>query len=44
LRHAMHFPGRSLWAKGYVATTNLESLDEMVCQLLQETASIMKNT
>ncbi|MBN2270024.1 MAG: transposase [Sedimentisphaerales bacterium] len=44
LRHAMHFPGGSLWAKGYVATTNLESLDEMVCQLVQETPSVLNDT
>lgn len=37
LRHLKHFPGRSLWAKGYVATTNLESLDDMVQQLLKNT-------
>lgn len=37
LRHLTHFPGRSLWAKGYAATTNLESLDEMVQQLLENT-------
>jgi REP element-mobilizing transposase RayT len=37
LRHIKHFPGKSLWAKGYVATTNLESLDDMVSELLQDT-------
>ena len=37
LRHLTHFPGRSLWAKGYAATTNLESLDDMVKQLLENT-------
>lgn len=41
LRHARHFPGRSLWARGYVATTNLESLDDMVWQLLQDTQLTM---
>ncbi|MDD1776655.1 MAG: transposase [Candidatus Helarchaeota archaeon] len=35
LRHLMHFPGKSLWAKGFAATTNLESLDDMVQQLLE---------
>ena len=43
LRHLKHFPGKSLWAKGYVATTNLESLDEMVSQLLHDTLSAEKN-
>ena len=37
LRHAMHFPGRWLWAEGYVATTNLESLGDMAEQLLHDT-------
>jgi len=37
LRHLTHFPGKSLWAKGYVATTNLDSLDDMVQQLLENT-------
>ena len=37
LRHLTHFPGRSLWERGYVATTNLESLDDMVQQLLENT-------
>ncbi|HPS55713.1 MAG TPA: transposase [Sedimentisphaerales bacterium] len=37
LRHLMNFPGRSLWAKGYAVTTNLESLDDMVQQLLENT-------
>lgn len=36
LRHLKQFPGRSLWAKAYAATTNPESLDDMVQQLLQE--------
>jgi len=35
LRHLKHFPGKTLWAKGYAATTDLESLDDMVLQLLQ---------
>jgi REP element-mobilizing transposase RayT len=35
-RHAKHFDGKSLWAKGYVATTDLGCLDDMVSQLLQE--------
>lgn len=35
-RHLKHFPGRSLWAKGYVATTDLGSLEEMVSDLLHE--------
>ncbi|MCJ7694495.1 MAG: transposase [Anaerolineaceae bacterium] len=43
LRHVKHFPGKSLWAKGYVATTNLESLDEMVLQLLHDTLSTEKS-
>ncbi|MHC4145481.1 MAG: transposase, partial [Planctomycetota bacterium] len=38
-RHAKHFQGKSLWAKGYVVTTDLECLDDMVRQLLQETGS-----
>jgi len=38
-RHAKHFQGKVLWAKGYVATTDLECLDDMVWQLLQETRS-----
>ncbi|UCE50416.1 MAG: transposase [Phycisphaerales bacterium] len=38
-RHAEHFQGKSLWAKGYVATTDLGCLDEMVSQLLQEAHS-----
>jgi REP element-mobilizing transposase RayT len=38
LRHLMHFPGKSLWAKGYAVTTNLESLDDIVQQLLEDTA------
>ena len=37
LRHLMHFPGKSLWANGYVATTNLENLDDMLQQLLENT-------
>lgn len=37
LRHLTHFPGKSLWAKGYAATTNLESLDDMLEQLLENT-------
>ena len=37
MQHLMHFPGKSLWAKGYAATTNLESLDDMVQQLLEDT-------
>jgi REP element-mobilizing transposase RayT len=37
LRHLTHFPGKSLWAKGYAATTNLENLDDMVQQLLENT-------
>jgi len=37
LRHLTHFPGRSLWAKGYAVTTNLESLNDMVQQLLENT-------
>ncbi|NIP28487.1 MAG: hypothetical protein GWN55_17095 [Phycisphaerae bacterium] len=36
LRHLKHFPGKSMWAKCYAATTDLESLDDMVLQLLQE--------
>ncbi len=39
LRHIKHLPGKSLWAKGYVATTNLESLDDMVSELLQDTST-----
>jgi REP element-mobilizing transposase RayT len=35
-QHAKHFEGKSLWAKGYVATTDLACLDDMVSQLLQE--------
>jgi REP element-mobilizing transposase RayT len=35
-RHAKHFQGRSLWAKGHVVTTDLGCLDDMVSQLLQE--------
>ncbi|MHC4706304.1 MAG: LexA family protein [Planctomycetota bacterium] len=38
-RHAKHFQGKSLWGKGYVVTTDLECLDDMVRQLLQETGS-----
>jgi DNA-binding MarR family transcriptional regulator len=37
LRHLKHFPGKSLWATGYAATTHLESLDEMAEQLLKNT-------
>lgn len=40
LRHIKQFPGMSMWTKGYVVTTNLESLDEMTQQLLQDTPSI----
>lgn len=36
LHHLKHFPGKLMWAKGYAATTDLESLDDMVLQLLQE--------
>lgn len=39
LRHIKHFPEKWIWAKGYVATTNLESLDDMVSVLLQDTPS-----
>jgi hypothetical protein len=35
-RHLREFPGRSLWAKGYAATTDLGSLEDMVSELLQE--------
>ena len=35
LKHLKHFPGKSLWARGYVATTELENLEEMTKQLLE---------
>ncbi len=35
LRHLTHFRGKSLWAAGYAATTNLESLDDMAQQFLR---------
>jgi hypothetical protein len=38
-RYPKHFPGRSLWAKGYAATTDLGSLGEMVSSLLREVDS-----
>lgn len=37
--HPKHFPGQSLGAKGYAATTNLGGLEEMVSELLQEVDS-----
>jgi repressor LexA len=37
LKHLKYFPGRSLWARGYAATTELEGLDEMAEQLLENT-------
>lgn len=43
LRHAKHFDGRTLWARGYVATTDLQCLDEMVRQLLEETRAAGKD-
>ena len=39
LRHPKEFPGGSLWAKGYAATTDLGELDDMVQRLLEEAAS-----
>jgi hypothetical protein len=39
LRHPKEFPGGSLWAKGYGATTDLGELDDMVQRLLEEAAS-----
>jgi repressor LexA len=42
LRHLRTFPGKSLWTKGYTATTNIESLDDMVQQLLDDTLSAGK--
>ena len=36
--HAADFPGRHLWAKGYVATTDLALLDELVARLLTKGA------
>lgn len=37
LRHLKHFPGKSLWAAGYAATTKIENIDEMTEQLLENT-------
>ena len=37
-RHCQkEFSGRSLWAKGYAVTTDLEHMDELVQQLLNQT-------
>jgi REP element-mobilizing transposase RayT len=36
LRHLAEFPGEHLWGRGYVATTDLDLLDEMVAQLLAD--------
>jgi repressor LexA len=41
--HLRHIPGKSLWAKGYVATTNLESLDDMLLELLKNTSPTKNN-
>jgi len=32
------FPGRSLWARGYAATTDIDRLDDMVRELLADNA------
>jgi len=37
LRHLNQFAGKTLWAKGYVVTTSIESLDDMLARLLQNT-------
>lgn len=35
-RHAKHFPNKELWRRGYVVTTDLTILDELVEQMLNE--------
>ncbi len=39
LKHLIHFPGKSLWAKGYAVTTDIERLDDMVRELLAESVT-----
>ena len=34
------FPGNGLWGKGYVVTTDLELLDELVAKLLEHQPSV----
>ncbi len=35
-RHAKHFPNKELWRRGYVVTTDLNILDELIEQMLDE--------
>ncbi len=35
-RHAKHFPEKGLWHRGYVVTTDLDILDDLIEQMLNE--------